>query len=87
MVDSKQEKHIREVDRKQAKRKNPLAPTEDDGNATIIDDSNVKAVPEGATTSDGATETDTAALQTNGVTNGHTNGTHKEQTDANEEKK
>lgn len=84
MVSSKQEKHIREVDRKQFRLKHPNAPTEDDANETMIDESNVKPVPAEAT--EGATETDAAAAsQTNGVANGHTNGTHTEESDTKEE--
>lgn len=84
MVSSKQEKHIREVDRKQYRLKHPNEPTEDESNVTTIDESNVKPVPVDATTSEGATEADTTATQTNGVTNGHTNGTHKEEDDKEE---
>lgn len=85
MVSSKQEAHIREVDRKQFRIKHPTAPTEDASNELIIDESNIKPVPAEATTSDAATEADTAEeQQTNGVTNGHTNGTHREESEANE---
>lgn len=87
MVESKQEKHIHEVDRKAARLKNPFAPIEDDANETTVDKSNVKVVAEPTFDESNVKEVDETNKSDGATANGITNGTHKGENGSNEEKK
>lgn len=82
MVPSKEEQHIRQVDKKQQKLKIYLIPSESDDNTTTIDESNISVDQ----TEQNENATENIEAQTNGIANGQTTSTHKEN-EINEEKK